>query len=142
MGTSGSGPFDSDTALDTLATLGPMMPSERLDLVARTLDAAIESASSSSPDILPEEVIASAAVIAANSPGGEELPWNSDVPGILEWLPKPVPSSLARSALRALDATIPAGGWWWQSWTDDADRDQIANALEEIRAILRNLEEE
>jgi hypothetical protein len=113
-----------------------MTPDQRVARIAQTLDAGTGRADSSTPSILPEEVIVSATVVAANLPGGEELAWDNDVPGLSQWLPRPVPPSLAGAALRALDAAIPTGGWWWRSWTDESDRRQIAISLEQIRATL------
>lgn len=144
MGTWGPEPFDSDTAADYLDDLGELSPPMRLDAIVRTLGSVPETPRETAPgdgvrrpaDALPEEVIAAAAVVAANLPSGERLPWNGEVAGITEWLPQPVPEAVRSLAIGALDAAVPAGGWWWRSWVDDADRDRAAGALDRLRAAL------
>lgn len=137
MGTWGVNPFGSDTALDFLDELGQLSPQERLELVVRTLEVASGDAHPSTSAALPEEVISAAAVIAANLPSGESFPWNEEVSGITQWLPKPVPGRLCVLALEALKSALPVGGWWWQSWVDDVDRVEAKSALDRIKSALR-----
>ncbi|MFF4599873.1 DUF4259 domain-containing protein [Amycolatopsis sp. NPDC001319] len=137
MGTWGVEPFDSDTALDFLDGLGALTAGGRLELVVRTLESVLVNSRSESSETLPEEVISAAAVIAASLPSGEEFSWNEEVPGITEWLPKPVSLQVRTLAIDALEAALPVGGWWWRSWVDDAERAQAKAALDEVKRALR-----
>jgi alpha-glucosidase len=137
VGTWGSGPFDSDTALDFLSTVSSVSSNERMALISRIFDSAVEGANLTTPIVTPEEVLAAAAVVAANSPGGEVVSWGEEAIGISQWLPKPVSVALATSALDALEASIPADGWWWSSWQNDSDRARMQDAIERIRRLLR-----
>lgn len=139
MGTWGVEPFDSDTALDFLDGLGALSAEERLESVVKTLESVLESARPESLETLPEEVISAAAVIAANLPSGEQFPWNEEVPGVTEWLPRPVPIRARTLAIEALEAALPLDGWWWRSWVDDAERVQAKTALDEVKRALREV---
>jgi hypothetical protein len=100
MGTWGVGPFDSDSALDYLDALRPLAPEDRSVHLERTLRAAaLPDGRRERVEILPEEVIAAAAVVAANLPSGDQLPWNDDAPGIVDWCPtafRPAAGAAAR----------------------------------------------
>ncbi|GHA10659.1 DUF4259 domain-containing protein [Streptomyces echinoruber] len=115
MGTWGSGPFDSDTAEDFLDELKERSALQRLAVVENVFRSVVEAGGNSSSSVLPEEVVASAAVVAANVPTGSSLSWGEEYSGIREWLPKPIAPALASSAIRALEATLPADGWFWRS---------------------------
>jgi alpha-glucosidase len=136
MGTWGSGPFDSDTAEDFLDEMKEQPVPRRLEVVERTLRAAIEAGGSSTSSVLPEEVMAAAAVVAANIPAGYSLPWNEEYPSITKWLEKPVAPLLARSAIQALESTLPADGWFWRSWVDAGEREEAQAAIDSLRAVL------
>src|SRR5689334_15523069 len=116
MGTWGSGPLDSDTAEDFLDELEEQPVSQRLTVVEKTFRSAIEAGGSSNSSVLPEEVMAAAAVVAANIPAGRVLVWNEEYPSITEWLAKPITPTLASAAIQALDVTLPADSWFWTSW--------------------------
>jgi hypothetical protein len=137
VGTWGVEPFDSDTVLDFLDGLGALTAGGRLELVVRTLESVLVNSRPESSETLPEEVISAAAVIAASLPSGEDFSWNEEVPGITEWLPKPVSLQVRTLAIDALEAALPVGGWWWRSWVDDAERAQAKAALDEVKRALR-----
>ncbi|WP_433381461.1 DUF4259 domain-containing protein [Streptosporangium sp. CA-115845] len=139
MGTWGAGPFDSDTALDLLDAVSGLPQSERLESIVGTLNSGMSEGPSAISSVTPEEVIAAASIVAANLPSGESFPWNGEVSGISEWLPKPVPAAVVETALRALDAALPSDGWWWESWIDASEKAQIQDSLEQIRSVLRGL---
>ncbi|MEV5546293.1 DUF4259 domain-containing protein [Streptomyces sp. NPDC052309] len=141
MGTWGSGPFDSDTAEDFLDELEEQPVPQRLEVIERTFRAAIEAGGSSTSSVLPEEVMAAAAVVAANVPAGRALAWNEEYPSITEWLAKPIAPPLALSAIRALELTLPADGWFWRSWVDAAEREEAQAAIDSLRAVLRPVSE-
>ncbi|MDX3237101.1 DUF4259 domain-containing protein [Streptomyces sp. ME03-5709C] len=136
MSTFGSGPFDSDTAEDFLDELKVQPTAQRLAMVERTLRSGIETGGSTSPSVLPEEVIVAAAVVAANLSAGRSLPWNEEQPGITEWLTKPVEPALASSAVEALEATLPPDGWWWRSWVHTEDKAEAQEAINRLQAVL------
>ncbi|MGW1613794.1 DUF4259 domain-containing protein [Streptomyces sp. NPDC002285] len=139
MGTWGSGPFDSDTAEDFLDELEGYPAPQRLEVVERTFRAAIEADGSPSSSVLPEEVMAAAAVVAANVPAGHSLAWNEEYPGITEWLAKPIAPALASSAVQALESALPADGWFWRSWVDAGERVEAQAAIDALRSVLRPL---
>ncbi|MEV5156394.1 DUF4259 domain-containing protein [Streptomyces werraensis] len=137
MGTWGSGPFDSDTAEDFLDAMERQSTAQRLEVIERTLRAAIEGAGSSTSSVLPEEVMAAAAVVAANVPAGQSLPYYEEYPSVTEWLAKPISPLLASSAIRALELTLPEDGWFWRSWVDSDVREEAQAAINRLRAVLQ-----
>lgn len=136
MGTWGTGPFDSDIAGDFLDQLEGLSALQRLAVIERTFRVVIESGGSSTSSVLPEEVIAAAALMAANIPEGQFFAWEEEYPGMSGWLPQPIPSGLASNALQALDVALPPGGWFWRSWVDDPDRAEAQAVIESLRAVL------
>jgi hypothetical protein len=141
MGTWGSGPFDSDTAEDFLDELEEQPASQRMEVVERTFRAAIEAGGSSTSSVLPEEVMAAAAVVAANIPSGRSLVWNEEYPSVTEWLVGPIAPALASSAIQALEVALPADGWFWRSWVDAGEREEAKAAIDSLRSVLRPVSE-
>lgn len=141
MGTWGSGPLDSDTAEDFLDELEEQPVSQRLTVVEKTFRSAIEAGGSSNSSVLPEEVMAAAAVVAANIPAGRVLVWNEEYPSITEWLAKPITPTLASAAIQALDVTLPADSWFWTSWVDASEREEAQAAIDSLRSVLRPVSE-
>ncbi|MEU9174059.1 DUF4259 domain-containing protein [Streptomyces sp. NPDC048420] len=141
MGTWGSGPFDSDTAEDFLDELEEQPASRRLTVVENTFRSAIEAGGRSNSSVLPEEVMAAAAVVAANVPAGSSLAWNEEYPSITEWLAKPITPALALSAIQALEVALPADGWFWRSWVDASEREEAQAAIGSLRSVLRPVSE-
>jgi hypothetical protein len=137
VGTFGTSPFGSDSALDFVEELQSLVPQGRIDVILRTLEGGAEG-NMSSLDILPEDVIVAAAVLAANLDGGLEFSWNEEVDGVSRWLSQPIPHELPSLAIRALDAVIPEGGRWWRSWVDEEDRAKMKESMDQIRAVLVN----
>jgi alpha-glucosidase len=133
MGTWGAGPFDSDMAEDFVDQLEDVPSSRRVALIRTRLEQAV----SDDAEKLLGEVLAAAAVVAAGLPAGRDLPWNEDYPGIASWLPEADVRSLAALADRALEAHFPPDGWYWQSWTDDEERDEARAVYERLRQVLR-----
>ncbi|MFJ2953259.1 hypothetical protein [Streptomyces sp. NPDC087270] len=113
----------------------------RLEVVERTFRAAIEAGGGSTSSVLPEEIMAASAVVAANVPAGRSLPWNEEYPRITEWLTKPIAPLLASSASQALELTFPADGWFWRSWVDVGEREEAQAAIDSLRAVLRPVSE-
>ena len=133
MGTWGTGPFDSDAAEDYVDGLERLPAAQRTAVLARTFRRAIEAGGS---ERNPGEVIAAAAVVAANMPSGATLSWNEDYEGISELLIRPISAEFARSAVQALDAALPADGWVWRSWVSDDDRHESEAMVNALKAAL------
>ena len=137
MGTWSASPFGSDSALDLLDQFSDVEEGQRAEFLEQIFRAGLSGpADGAIGKVLPDEVIAAAAILAASLPGGQEFPWNQDVDDIL--LP-----SVSRSgfelpvlALRALRHVIPDGGWWWRSWKDERDAEQMRAALNQIEGVL------
>ncbi|GGM09588.1 hypothetical protein GCM10010129_61910 [Streptomyces fumigatiscleroticus] len=137
MGTWGSGPFDSDTAEDTLEELDGMSPEERKVAMLSTFRSAREGRGSPSSAVLPEEVIVAAAVVAANTPAGVTISWHDDY-SIEEWLTKPVEGDVALEAVEAVESALPPDGWYWDGWVNPADRAKAREWIDRILDILRS----
>ncbi|WP_165944714.1 DUF4259 domain-containing protein [Saccharopolyspora terrae] len=136
MGTWATSPFGSDTALDVIDVVVSYSPEERLDFIERTLVSAVQNGESSE-DPLPDETLAVAAILAANLPGGAELPWNEDAEGVDHWLTKPVHARYSALAVEAIEAALPPEGWWRRSWVDASDRREFDEALGRLLVVLR-----
>ncbi|WP_283134316.1 DUF4259 domain-containing protein [Rhizohabitans arisaemae] len=136
MGTWGSGPFDNDTAEDFLDELEEMSPSQRQALVEKLFHSAIEGREGSRTSVLPEEVVAAAALVAANIPAGSSIFLNEDYPGIAEWLERPVLPALASLAIQAVEVTFSADSWFWGSWVDTESRKEAQSAIRSLRSVL------
>ncbi|MEV7413279.1 DUF4259 domain-containing protein [Streptomyces althioticus] len=135
MGTWGPGPFDSDTAEDYLDELEEQPASGRLAAVTTTFRATSEGGTS---EVLPEEVMAAAAVVAANLPAGASLEWSEDYSGVTDWLPKPIDSSLASSAMQALESVFSENESFWRSWVNEEEREEARAELDRVKALLRS----
>ena len=133
MGTWGTGPFDSDMAEDFVDQLEDLSEVQR----AAILESRLERATSGDPDELLGEVLAAAAVVAANLSAGRGLPWNEDYPGISEWLSESELGRLVPLAANALEMHFQSDGWYWRSWVDEGERSEANAACESIRRILR-----
>ncbi|GLY79218.1 DUF4259 domain-containing protein [Actinoallomurus iriomotensis] len=133
MGTWGVGPFDSDTAEDFVDGLENLSVPQRIEVLRAAFRRAIDAGDS---EPLPGEIIAAAAVVAANMPAGETLSWNEDYPGISEWLVRPIPSDVAALSIQALEAALPANGWFWQSWIDDEEKRESEAVVSRIKSVL------
>ncbi|MFG2550718.1 DUF4259 domain-containing protein [Streptomyces sp. NPDC048581] len=138
MGTWGSGPFDNDTAEDTLEELDAMSQRHREETVSAVFRSAVRGAGSPSASVLPEEVIVAAAVVAANTPAGARVERNEDYPSIACWLAKPVSPALAASAVEALRAALPADGWYWSGWKEPQGKVEAQERIEGIISLLRS----
>ena len=137
MGTWGSGPLDSDTAEDCLEELEDMSPQERKTVIEATFRSVREGGGQPSSAVLPEEVIAAATVVAANTPAGRAISWHKDYP-IAEWLPKPLGIDLPAKAMEALEAAVSPEGYYWRGWVNPRDGLEARESIDNILAILRS----
>lgn len=140
MGTWGTGPLDNDTADDLLDELEPMPVEHRLSTLEAIFNKATEVSAEDGGPILPDQVLAAAAVVAANTPAGASLPWLKDQledhHDLTAWLGSAITKETAEVATQALVASLPQDSWYWQSWVDEAERNE---AMEEFQSLLNVL---
>jgi alpha-glucosidase len=135
VGTWGTGPFDSDGALDFLDALTDRPGDQRHEVLSDVLSRVV-----SNPDLLmleffPDEVVAAAALVAASLPGGERiLDETPEAPAAA--LQEPAPD-LATTALSALQLVVGPKGLWHHGWTDEASRMEASQTAGGLVAILR-----
>jgi hypothetical protein len=134
-GTFAVDPFGSDSAWDLLEEVESLPSGERLDRMARVRSSGRDQGVEVE-DVLPDELIAAAAIVVANIPGGADVVWNSGVDGISTWLPEPVSMEVTSLSVAALDEALPENGWWWQSWKDDADRERMRSVVVTLKNVL------
>lgn len=136
MGTLGTGPYDSDGALDLLEELAELSVVER---ELRVEDILVTCANGQGR-AFPDEVIAAVALVAASLPTGggmadfQREAVSSEVAAAS--FPNPV-SKLARVALSALD--VVAGdceGLWLKNWVDRDKRGEATAVADRMRWIL------
>ncbi|MGW4520077.1 DUF4259 domain-containing protein [Amycolatopsis sp. NPDC004378] len=134
MGTWGDGPFGSDAAQDLLEQLEELAVSDRLVELERIFDVAVNRPEGE--EVLPDEILASVAVVVANLSAETDLPWKDEVSGLAEWLPQGDAEQLRSRAYGALETTFSPGNWWWESWVDQDDRARMQSTIDRMRAIL------
>lgn len=130
MGTWGVGAFANDSADELLDWLREATPDAR----EVALEDLLSSAISEGQDADPSEVIAAGTIVAASlpcSPSGRGS--GSFVDG---WLTVEAAVVLSRPAVQALDICLPDGGWYWDSWTSESDREQARESVAALRASL------
>jgi hypothetical protein len=138
MGTFGTGPFDNDGALDLLDELASQPADQRREVLERIFFRVRDR-----PDLLgrkffPDEVVAAAAVVAANLPGGEGIRQDLadkgyDVDAVL--LPAADPE-LNDSALEALLFAAGPDGPWHAGWTEPENAAQARHTTDHLAAIF------
>ncbi|MEU4410426.1 DUF4259 domain-containing protein [Streptosporangium sp. NPDC023963] len=139
MGTWGTGPFDNDAAEDFLDEIEGLSVSRRVQAVQETFGSIVRGEEGRASPALQVEVIAAAAICALNVSREGETSWAEDYPGISEWLePKALPE-LSGLAVRALGAAVPADSWFWRSWANDHDRNEIEEVVNRIRSVLESV---
>lgn len=133
MGTWGTGPFDGDSSEDFADELERMTPLERKAKLEKVLQGAIEAGAETE---LPDLVIAAAAVVVANLPGGAEAAaeWTEDYPDMPRWLPEP--AELPQLALRALTAALPPESWYWRSWVEADETLEAEEVVSTLKSAL------
>ncbi|MEU0690571.1 DUF4259 domain-containing protein [Streptomyces uncialis] len=136
MGTWGPGPLDNDTADEYVDILGGEAESIRLATLETTFTEAMTSSRGPRVSVMPEEVIGAAVVVAANTPGGRNLPWNGEYPGIAGWLGGNVPHALVSAAVQALQVTLSADSPHWRGWVDDSVKEEARAAIDELLSAL------
>jgi uncharacterized protein DUF4259 len=135
MATFGADLLASDSALDFLDQLAEIPPARRPDEVRRVLTLAADDPSSLFRDIVPEEAMAAAVLVAASLPGTDGSPVDEGAVAAAA-LPGPASDELVGLAGRALDVLTAPGGWWRTSWVSEEDAAAAERSVAALRTIL------
>jgi Domain of unknown function (DUF4259) len=138
MGTFGTGPFSSDTALDLLDELADQPSDQRRQAVER-----IFSQVRDHPDLLwrkflPDEIVAAAAIVAASLPGGEDIRQELskqayDANRVVVLAPD---HELITLALQALLFAAGPDGSWHQGWVSQQTAAHARQTTDRLTEIL------
>jgi uncharacterized protein DUF4259 len=138
MGTSGTGPFDSDGALDFLDGLAELPAGQRREVLERLFLVVRNAPEQLERTVFPDEVVAAAAVVAASLSGGASIRqqlantgYDADAILVTEADPE-----LAASALNALRRAAGRDGPWHHGWTSPDDAVRARQTTEQLAAIL------
>ena len=139
MGTFGTGPFDSDGALDFLDGLAELHGGQRREVLERMLLVARNEPEQLERTVFPDEVVAAAAVVAASLAGGASVRqqlantgYDADAIVVTE-----ADHELAASALNALGRAAGRDGPWHHGWTSPDDAVRARQTTEQLAALLR-----
>ncbi|WP_053643845.1 DUF4259 domain-containing protein [Streptomyces sp. XY431] len=133
MGTWDIGHFDNDTAADFCGSLDEAAAGEREGLVRRALALAADTGAEEYLDFDEAvEAVASAALVAAQCPGGEPVTtaYGPDQP-----LPV-LPADLRPLAVAALDRVVAEESELAELWDETEDGPAWRRAVQELRAVL------
>ncbi len=137
MGTWGVSPIGSDSAMDFLDLLAELPEGDRRTRVVDVLTIADQRPEAIMREIVPEEVLAAAAVVAGALPGGEALPWAGDDALAGAGLAAGSAAGLGAVAVRAVRAAVSHGGGWWEaSWVSEEDRVAARESLDGLVQVL------
>lgn len=119
------GPFDNDSAGDFGYELDDASPQQRIDLVGRALARVMED------DPLffgAERAVASAALVAAQYPGGVPVTSIAAMP--------PFPAYLRELAIAALDRVVTPPSHLVETWAERFEGPAWRRAISELRTVL------
>jgi Domain of unknown function (DUF4259) len=119
MGTFGTGPFDSDCALDFLDGLAELPTGQRREVLERMFLVVRNEPEQLERTVFPYEVVAAAAVVAASLAGGTSIR-----------------QKLANSALSASGRAAGRDGPWHHGWTSPDDAVRARQTTEQLAALL------
>lgn len=138
VGTFGTGPFSSDAAMDLVQELAEQPAHERSEALERIL-----SQPRDHPDMLwrtyfPDQIVAAAAVVAANLPGGEDIQHElaeliDDVEAVI--LPAPT-SDLMDLALHGVLFAAGPNGPWHNGWANPDTAAQAQRTSDQLLTVL------
>jgi hypothetical protein len=138
MGTFGTGPFDSDGALDFLDGLAELHGSQRREVLERMFLVVRNEPEQLERTVFPDEVVAAAAVVAASLAGGTSIRqklansgYEADAIVVTD-----ADHELAASALSALGRAAGRDGPWHHGWTSPDDAVRARQTTEQLAAIL------
>ncbi|SER34163.1 DUF4259 domain-containing protein [Lentzea albida] len=131
MGTWDVGHFDNDTAADFSGKLDDAAEAEREAIIRTALTSTIES-----DEFLDSyeacQAVASAALIAAQLPGGTPI---TTAYGPDELLP-PLPEDLRALAAQALDRVLGKGSELAELWDESESGPQWRQSIADLKAVL------
>jgi hypothetical protein len=137
MGTFGTGPFDSDGALDFLDGLADLHGAQRREVLERMFLVVRDEPEQLARTVFPDEVVAAAA--AASLAGGASIRqqlantgYDADAIVVTE-----ADHELAASALNALGRAAGPDGPWHHGWTSPDDAVRARQTTEQLAAILQ-----
>ena len=138
MGTFGTGPFDSDGALDVLDWLADLRTGQRREVLERMFFVVRNEPWQLERTVFPDEVVAAAAVVAASLTGSASIKqqlaekgYDADAISVTE-----ADKDLAAAALEALVRTAGRDGPWLQRWTSRDDAVRARQTTDQVAAIL------
>ena len=138
MGTFGTGPFDSDGALDFLDGLAELHGGQRREVLERMFLVVRNEPEQLERTVFPDEVVAAAAVAAASLAGGTSIRqklansgYDADAIVVTD-----ADHELAASALSALGRAAGRDGPWHHGWTSPDDAVRARQTSEQLAAIL------
>ncbi|HXB49795.1 MAG TPA: DUF4259 domain-containing protein [Streptosporangiaceae bacterium] len=138
MGTFGTGPFDSDGALDFVDGLAELPTGQRREVLERMFLVVRNEPEQLARTVFPDEVVAAAAVVAASLSGGASIRqqlantgYDADAIVVTE-----ADHELAASALNALGRAAGRDGPWHHGWTSPDDAVRARQTTEQLAAIL------
>ncbi|MET0422528.1 MAG: DUF4259 domain-containing protein [Actinoplanes sp.] len=132
MGTWDAGPFDNDTAADWCGHLRDTEAAKRPDLLRGAVNDVVENTDDYLDSYYAERVVAAAAVMASQLPGGE--PINSAYAS--GDLASEIPGDLPALALRALDRITGDESEWRELWEETDSYPAVLAGLDAIRVPL------
>jgi alpha-glucosidase len=138
MGTFGTGPFSSDSALDLLDKLAGQHPDQRRQALERIFSQVRDDPGLLWRKFVPDEIVAAAAIVAAGLPGGEDIRQElSDQAYDPNRLIVPAPGQeLTTLALQALLVAAGPGGPWHQGWVDQQTAAGARQTIDRLTGIL------
>ncbi len=138
MGTFGTGPFDSDGALDFLDGLAELHGGQRREVLERMFLVVRNEPEQLERTVFPDEVVAAAAVVAVSLAGGTSIRqklansgYDADAIVVTD-----ADHELAASALSALGRAAGRDGPWHHGWTSPDDAVRARQTTEQLAAIL------
>ncbi|MGW2397106.1 DUF4259 domain-containing protein [Kitasatospora sp. NPDC001664] len=133
MGSWNTGPFHNDAAIGIAERFDSLFPSELPPWLHRLFDVAVAMPEGPLDTDMAQEVIAAAAVIASQRPGGGDVDLAS---GPRELVPT-LPSDLRSKAVAALDRVLAHADTEVDRWFDRARGERWLNGVEQIRLVLQ-----
>ncbi len=140
MAASGAGAFSSDEALAFLTELAEETPERRAATLERLFQSVKDRPEEVGHDILPDQVVAASAIVAATALGGDQFDERlqalaMDDPAVDARLP-PLAGDLAGAALKALDSVADR---WIQERSEDADTVEAIQTIAALSQVLAHV---
>ncbi|WP_030321695.1 DUF4259 domain-containing protein [Streptomyces flavochromogenes] len=131
MGTWDIGPFDNDTAADFSYRVDEAPAEKKADVLRTAFREVIETGDAYLDADLADEAIASAALLAAQCPGGDPITTSYAPKDPLPTLP----ADLRPQAVTALDRTLTEPSELLELW-EESDGEEWKAVVRKLRAVL------